>query len=376
MTEYRIARPEDREAYIELANYVFSHAYNPHDFEAIVPKVYGEGIASSSMQRIAIDERGSVRALIACMPNTAHVAGYALRMGFIGTVSVHPKARGEGHMKRLMNDWMAEMRETCDFAMLGGQRQRYEYFGFTRGGTIMNYTVAPVNLRHALAEVDASGISFRPLFDTEGAEAYAAALNAARPAYMARDMCSQAEILITFRQKPLAIMDGEKRIGYLVTNKEGNSVSEIALENAGDIARTAKAYVLRTGGRVTFTAPECDAPLNACLCGFAEEHITEPSAMYNIYDFANVLQAYLTLKQRTVGLSSGVFSAVLDGQPITARVDDNGVTVERVAQPGAPSLNKMQAQTLLLTPYGRYLGMAAPADWFPLPMHSYTADDF
>lgn len=142
MSEYRKAKPEEREACIEFADYVFSKAHCPHDFETLIPRVYGEGVDSASMHRIAVDERGKIRALIAVLREELEVGGKALQAGFVGTVSVHPKARGEGHMKVLMGEWLKEMRETCDIAVLGGQRQRYEYFGFTRGGSQYNLNFA------------------------------------------------------------------------------------------------------------------------------------------------------------------------------------------------------------------------------------------
>ena len=106
------------------------------------------------MHRIAVDERGKIRALIAVLREELEVGGKALQAGFVGTVSVHPKARGEGHMKVLMGEWVKEMRETCDLAVLGGQRQRYEYFGFTRGGSQYKYSVNRSNIRHALKKTD------------------------------------------------------------------------------------------------------------------------------------------------------------------------------------------------------------------------------
>ena len=57
MSEYRKAKPEEREACIEFADYVFSKAHCPHDFETLIPRVYGEGVDSASMHRIAVDER-------------------------------------------------------------------------------------------------------------------------------------------------------------------------------------------------------------------------------------------------------------------------------------------------------------------------------
>ena len=43
MTEYRLAKPEEWEDCIELANYVFSTAHRPHDFEQLIPRVYQAG---------------------------------------------------------------------------------------------------------------------------------------------------------------------------------------------------------------------------------------------------------------------------------------------------------------------------------------------
>ncbi|MNC72775.1 hypothetical protein D3C75_1238760 [compost metagenome] len=66
----------------------------------------------------------------------------------------------------------------------------------------------------------------------------------------------------------------------------------------------------------------------------------------------------------------------MDGQPVTARVDASGVTVERSAKPGAVVLNKQQAQELLLTQHSRYMAVPAPVGWFPLPVFWYKIDKF
>ncbi|WHX49067.1 GNAT family N-acetyltransferase [Paenibacillus woosongensis] len=76
-----------------------------------------------------------------------------LRACYLGTVSIHPRARGEGHMKALMDMWLEELRNTCDMVVLYGQRQRYEYFGFTLGGVKFKYFVGGANVRHGLKQV-------------------------------------------------------------------------------------------------------------------------------------------------------------------------------------------------------------------------------
>lgn len=66
----------------------------------------------------------------------------------------------------------------------------------------------------------------------------------------------------------------------------------------------------------------------------------------------------------------------MDGQPVTARVDEEGVSVERSARPGAVVLDRLQAQTLLLSQHSRCMEVDAPTGWFPLPLFWYKIDKF
>ncbi|PWV95900.1 acetyltransferase (GNAT) family protein [Paenibacillus cellulosilyticus] len=373
MAEYRSARPEERNEYIDLANYAFGA-----DFETLLPKVYGKGIDSSSLQMVAVDEQGRMRALVAVLPERLNVCDHKLQTGYLGTVSVHPRARGEGHMKVLMNSWLERLSEEAyDMIVLAGQRQRYEYFGFTLGGARVKHTVTQDNIRHALKDTNAEGISFCPLFEAEGAVALAQRLNTSRLAHVERAAQILPQIMKTFNLNPLGVLEAGRLIGYLLVNKEGNEISELALEHPDQIVRTIKAYMANQEvWRVTVNSPDYDKALNAQLGELAEECVIETSDMYNILDFANVVEAYLTLKHRSTGLVAGEFSAVMDGQPVTARVDEHGVTVERTAKPDAVTLSKQQAQKLLLTQHSRYMEVGAPAGWFPLPLFWYKTDKF
>ncbi len=109
MTEYRLAKPEEWEDCIELANYVFSTAHRPHDFEQLIPRVYQAGPEMARIHRVAVAENGRLRAEIAVLPQQMAAGGKLLRAGYVGSVSVHPKARGEGHMKRLLGDWITDL---------------------------------------------------------------------------------------------------------------------------------------------------------------------------------------------------------------------------------------------------------------------------
>ncbi|MFD2877226.1 hypothetical protein ACFTAO_16420 [Paenibacillus rhizoplanae] len=149
------------------------------------------------------------------------------------------------------------------------------------------------------------------------------------------------------------------------------------MENPDDILRTLKAYREYSGAeRIIVDTPEYDIALNTALGSIAEDFVIENSDMYHILDFANVLKAYLTLKYKTTGIIPGEFSAVMDGQPVTARVDEEGVTVERSARPDAVILDRQQAQALLLTQHSRYMAVDAPIGWFPLPLFWYKIDKY
>lgn len=78
---YRKAKSEEREQCIELANYVFSTAHRPHDFETLIPKVYGEGRDCAPLHLAAVREDGRFRAEVAVLPEQLHVCGQTLNAG-------------------------------------------------------------------------------------------------------------------------------------------------------------------------------------------------------------------------------------------------------------------------------------------------------
>mgnify|MGYP000662379571 CR=1 FL=1 len=90
----------------------------------------------------------------------------------------------------------------------------------------------------------------------------------------------------------------------------------------------------------SFLFPEYEVAICKEVSDFAEYYQIQPSNMYNIFDFATVLDMFLTVKSRTCGLSDGFFSAVMDHQPITITVCQNHVRVESHAAKDAVHLSK------------------------------------
>ncbi len=427
MTEYRIARPQEWEDCIELINYVFSISHRPHDFEKMLPKVYQAGPEMASIHRVAVDERGRLRALIAVLPETVMAAGKKLRAGYVGSVAVHPKARGEGHMKHLMNDWLRELEDDCDLLVLDGQRQRYGYFGFEPGSMRYVFIMDQANVRHGINKADLDRITFGPLFEAacpRERAAFAKRLNEEKPAFVVREPERMEAVLSTFGADVLgAYVDGELS-GYLVCSGTGQ-ITEAACVRADRLGRGDASQGTDGTGNVA-VCPGMDSSGRGDACpgmvrlttivaaymawrGMEQVRISVPvyqreqvrdlaavaedfhlercgQGLYRILNYANVLEAYLTLKAKTLGLTPGAFSAVLEGQPVTVTWDGRELEVVRDSGPAPLILDRRQAHELLLsflTSGGDRAGLSEeewndkiPRDWFPLPIYWSVADEF
>ena len=98
MTEYRVARPEEQAALTFFGSMVFSMDGEKTDFETLIPKEYAKERSCAEHHLLAVNEQG-IRGMIATLPGVMRVGKLELKTGYVGTVSVHPQARGEGHEK-------------------------------------------------------------------------------------------------------------------------------------------------------------------------------------------------------------------------------------------------------------------------------------
>ena len=75
MTEYRLARPQEEADVLDFINMVFSMHSQPHDFAALLPKVYAHpGFAR--YHYVAVED-GHIRGTVALLPLTLRVVKQA-----------------------------------------------------------------------------------------------------------------------------------------------------------------------------------------------------------------------------------------------------------------------------------------------------------
>ena len=374
---YRKATMADREKYLDFANLVFSNAHRPHDFQALIPKVYGEGRDTAHMQNIAVRDDGSIRGMVAVMPNNVNVMGTALKYGYVGTVSVHPYARGEGHMKKLMAMAIEGAKnDGCDLMMLGGQRQRYEYFGFTRGGVRHSHRITATNLRHVLGDTDVSDIEIAVVCADDLATAAACArLQESDKLYATRTAEEFHLIAGTWFNKLMSVTVCGNFVGYIIGNGEG--IDEIKLNDWSLALKVLRRYMqFANVNAVSIGTGDHEWDANREFARLEESRSTSPAEMLLIFNFCNVISAHMKLKASYAPLADGKRSFIIDGEPMTVEVVDGNVTVTSTADADAMSISTMDAQRLFFGFDGELLVGRLPFGWAQLPLYMPHTDAF
>lgn len=377
MVTYRKARPEERAAYIEFAGMVFSDGVNHSNFETMIPKVYGPQVETSDMHYLAVDDEKVIRGLVAVMPNELRIGGETLKIGFVGTVSVHPEARGEGHMKKLM--WMAieDMKaQGVDISLLGGQRQRYEYFGYAKGGVGYNFTVGEPNVRHALKNVDIEGVVFEEIGHDSPWADDAFALFAMQEVRFSRTRENFVDYCCSYYARPWAAVKDGKFIGYLVCNKNKDGIAEILVESPDMLDCVIKAWVtVNELPRVRIVLPEWRCDDIKHLGVYAGDTSLEMRVQSSVYNPRRVLKAMLTEKAGYAHLADASMAFEIEGDIFTVTVQDGNVSITDGGQ-NPVCLSCLEASQLFAYPFD-YEGRAqTPQGWFPLPLFESSPDAF
>lgn len=280
---------------VDFINYVFSQAHRPHDFKTLLPKVYADDAPAGQEDfHFLAKQNGRIVACVADRPLCLSFGENALKCGYVGSVSVHPYHRSEGHMKRLMSDMIRDAREKdYDLLLLGGQRQRYGYFGFEKGGLLMRFHVTGTNVRHALSDVDISDVRLDPLTQEDVPFAYA--LWQKQPVRAGRKPETFLTDLMSWHNEPLLISFGSQPAGYLAGG-------ELVLQNEDQLPKAVKALLSRPGVKeMEFRAALYEKQRLAFLKDLCEYSSLGPMEMFNVLNWKTVLETFLCFKHLFVG---------------------------------------------------------------------------
>jgi predicted N-acetyltransferase YhbS len=89
-------------------------------------------------------DKGRIASLVRIFSLVAVVGKQKIKVGGIGSVATHPDYRGKGCMKRLMDFCIGEIkRRNYAFSILGGDRQRYNFWRYETSGLEAIFTLTP-----------------------------------------------------------------------------------------------------------------------------------------------------------------------------------------------------------------------------------------
>lgn len=367
MIEYMRASQADREEIIDLINYVFSYSHCPHEFKTMMPKSYAEDAKELGAIHYIAKKDGRIRSVIANRVIDVMVLGEKLRFGLIGNVAVHPYSRGEGFMKELLGRAIDESRsmEGIDIMVLGGQRQRYGYFGFENAGYSLGFTVSKDNIRHCFADLDCSALRFCELREAPEEDIREIrALYEQRPFHAIRDREEYFNIMATWGAKCRLIYKNDALIGYM-----WGTFGETVLRDEADFAMVLKAVFEKNGLKETFIGTQpFEQERAAFLASICENNRINMGEMILVLNWEKTIRALLTFKGTVSPLEDGTVCVDIAGEKLTICVSGGAVQVTSTPDRMADiTLTHSAAHQLFFGLNSILYPDARMKNWTPLP---------
>jgi predicted N-acetyltransferase YhbS len=334
-----MAGPDDYDDILDFIDFVFSQASGPHDFVALLPKLYKREYFMDGIHYLARKEK-KIKAVVGAFPLRIDFSGGISVYGRgIGTVSVHPRARSKGYMKTLMSMAHEDMKKDgMAFSCLGGQRQRYEYFGYTPTGTNYYFNVSKANIRHTLGKDWKTGLRLMPVTSAHKETLdNIHAMHESKVVRFYRNRDKFFDILSSWNSKTFAILDGEEFEGYLVCKPGSYDVAEINIKNISRVNEALGIYLRylnehRGQDSVQVVAGPQDIEKIRNLSRFSESYRQVAAYQFNIFDFKVFVEPFLKFRAKQRTIADGSFVLKIEGEP--------GTTLEISVRQGIPEIKE------------------------------------
>lgn len=389
MTDIIRLDKNDYDEAIDFLNLVFSMSGTPHDFARLLPKLYASD-TSQMPCHFAIRRGGRIRALVGSFPMTLMAAGHELKIAGIGSVATHPSDRGSGYMRRLMRAALEDMRsEGVSLSVLGGQRQRYNYYGYEKAGTVLKFNIGPANIRHSSID-DSSTIRFVNLGSNvadmgsrQSSEfsAFIYELHSSQLFHVQREPEALFAILCSWNSTIWVATDlSGKPLGYLVIGSSGD-ITEFLVADSKYILPVVSAWINNSGqGAVICLQPWQNEQI-VSLSSVCESWHWGSAYQYRIFNWPSVLTAFLQLKTKITCLPEGTICFALTDADRSCKIalSNKNITCSQTHEKPDIYLDQLTAIRLFLGPAQpcQVLDQSQLPDlaklellnsWFPLPV--------
>lgn len=387
------------EELLDFANMVFSMAYSSTDFAALLPKAYSPKRCGIPIHHL-IKEGNRVKALVDIYPVILQLRGKKgsmMKAAYVGTVSVHPNARGRGYMIELMRAAEEDARsQGYALMLLDGSRHRYQYYGFERAGIYYSFRIEIGNIIHYCSNIYDETYMASPAYGFEELAEESPYLDILYELYQKRLVTARSRedfllCLQSYGAAAYAILRDGKPVGYANLSADGGEISELEMDNIRELPRVlydlmmgfdTEQLCVRVGmdemDKIEQLEGTCDS-YNVCM-----------SHQMKILDYEAVLSFLLNWKQQsgTLVISDYVLG-VRNAQ--TGRVEkyllsvtQDQICVSRTERAADTVLGELELVRMLTTSFcyveqqkGEQSKIKnAPSGWFPLPFYLPEADTF
>ncbi len=362
----------------------FTDDPNNQQFMTLLPKLYKKE-ACPAYNNVVVMEGEAIKGAVGAYPLNAFAAGRKLKILGIGNVAVTEDCRGKGYMKDTMNMALDIMREeNFDYSLLGGQRQRYGFFGYEPIGLEYRFLIDKGNIRRILGTVGKSTFTARKITenDTDIIKKIKA-LHEELPFYVERSEENYLDILKSWNNIPYAAFEGDDFKGYFTVEKHGGRyLHEIRAADINDMLNLILC-AMETGNLegVAINLPAFDTELCDFMAKNCGGYSIGTPEMINIFNFGNFIEAFLALKAQRMNLTSGTLKILIHGMKcdefLAVTVDGADVKVSEAQGDADIELDHRDAIVFLGGLYSKdrlYIPAFAQS-WFPLDFFSYSLDN-
>jgi predicted acetyltransferase len=375
-------KPERLEELTRFLNRAFGR---PEDYRRFYPRDYGPP-AQRMTGQYAILEDNKIVAAAGIVPITWRVGPATLRIACVGNVAVELEQRGRGLMQTLMRFVLQQIRqENYPLALLGGQRQRYQYFGWERAGTWVKFSISRSNLKHHRQATGLPPITLEPLGEDPQTIADLTRLHEAQPVRCDRPPDHLDKWLRRWESRPFVARAADgSTVGYAVVADKSNCVTEMVCGRADTARAMVRALVeQRESDSLDWQIGPMDLPLQHILGEFAEQMQLTSAGNWQILDWPAVVGTLLQARHALSPLPAGSLSIHIRGQQtLRLEVENHYARCQVTPLRSDWEIDPMQLTRLLFGPLPPHRVMPLPSHaailnaWCPLPLSIPRQDQF
>lgn len=360
----------DYDELISLMDSAFTRKYgSPQSFEQDLPKMCVRDDEHMS-RHLGIRENGRLIAALGIYPLPLTIAGEKLLFSTVGNVTTHWEHEGRGCMNLLLNAAMDELaRIGADASRLGGQRQRYNRYGYEPCGTLYRFVLSGHNVLRCFPEFQ-SDIHFEPIRKSDD-DTIRYTYSLYKKGIVAVDRGTNDDIyasLTAWQCRPyVAIRPDGTRVGYICAAKDG-SIAEFGADSPVEMLCVWQRYI---GTPVTFTLPPYEIDLVRTFSRICDSFSVASPSHFKIIHWDKVVSAFLKVKATYAALPDEAFRIHIRDYG-TIRLLGSDCT--RTDDAPDITLNSLDAARYIFGPLPTECTSDIPCPYLPLPL-SWNSQD-